>query len=110
MVTNDALPVGTTIPAGGDTPPMTAGKTVLVAVYNGVVLLLGAVPQLLPNLTEQQKAIVALIALVVSGVGTPIITYLKTNQLKQAVMVMAAPGEPVPATPSTTTPPPVQPR
>lgn len=86
------LAVGTVLPAGSDTPPTTTAKAVTVAIYNGLVLLLAGISQVIPDLSDDSRKWIAVAALVLSTLGSPLIALLKANQLEQSVQILDTPG------------------
>jgi hypothetical protein len=87
------LAIGTVLPKGADTPPTTASKALYIGIYNALIAIIAGISQTFPDLDANWKMGIALAGLVLSALGSPIIAYLKTNQLEQAVQVIDPPGQ-----------------
>lgn len=85
------LDPGTVINAGTTGVPMEPQKAQAVAILNGIIALCAGIPQALPDLPSTTKQLIALIGLVVSLVGSPIVAYLVANKAKQDLQVLPVP-------------------
>jgi len=81
-------PVGTDLRVGDPAPPMSSGKALAVAIYTGAVAVIAGVPQLIPGLDDRWKVILAVVGLVLTAGGAPVVAWLRTNTLTQPVQVI----------------------
>lgn len=61
-------------------PPATAAKALVVSIYNATVLFVAGITAVLVDLSPQGKVIVGLIALFLSVLGSPILTWAVPNR------------------------------
>jgi uncharacterized membrane protein HdeD (DUF308 family) len=95
MMATTPLNPGTVISAGATGVPLEPQKAQAVAILNGIIALCAGIPQALPDLSTTTKQLIALIGLVVSLVGSPIVAYLVANKAKQDLQVMPVTPPPV---------------